>query len=56
VSQPAAPGAGAWSWNRAYLLLSQARYRAERVQAALNWALITSGVFLASTAALIFIR
>jgi hypothetical protein len=56
VSQPAAPTGGVWSWNRAYLLLSQARYRAERVQAALNWALITSGVFLASTAALIFIR
>jgi hypothetical protein len=56
VCEPAAPGAGAWSWNRAYLLLSQARYRAERIQAALDWALITTGAFLASTAALIFIR
>lgn len=48
--------AGAWSWRRAYLLLSQARYRAERIQAALNCALLATGVFLASTAALIFIR
>ena len=45
-----------WGWDRAYLLLSQARFRAERIQAAMNWALVTTGAFLAFTGALVFIR
>ena len=45
-----------WGWDRAYLLLSQARFRAGRIQAAMNWALVTTGAFLAFTGALIFIR
>jgi hypothetical protein len=45
-----------WGWGRAYLLLSQARFRVERIQAALNWALVTTGAFLAFTGALAFIR
>ena len=47
---------GPWGWARAYLLLSQARFRVERIQAAMNWALVTTGAFLACTGALVFIR
>jgi len=47
---------GPWGWTRAHLLLSQARFRVARIQAALNWALVTTGVFLAWTGALMFIR
>ena len=52
----ALPAAGPWGWGRARLLLSQARFRAERIQAATNWALITTAVFLACTAVLLLAR
>jgi hypothetical protein len=45
-----------WGWNRAYLLLSQARFRAERIQTATTWALITAAVFLAFSAVLLLAR
>jgi hypothetical protein len=48
--------AGAWGWNRAHLLLSQARFRAERIQAATTWSLITAAAFLACTAVLLLAR
>lgn len=48
--------AGTWGWNRAHLLLSQARFRAERIQAATTWALITAAAFLACTAVLLLAR
>jgi hypothetical protein len=46
----------AWGWGRAHLLLSQARFRAERIQSATSWALITAGAFLACTAATLLAR
>jgi hypothetical protein len=49
------PGA-TWGWNRAYLLLSQARFRAERIQAATTWALVTTAAFLAFSAVLLLAR
>jgi hypothetical protein len=55
VPQLAAPGA-TWGWNRAYLLLSQARFRAERIQTATTWALITAATFLAFSAVLLLAR
>jgi hypothetical protein len=53
---PPDAAAGPWDWARAHLLLSQARFRAERIQAATNWALITTAVFLACTAVLLLAR
>lgn len=52
------PGAGAdqWRWARVHLLISQARFRCDRVQLALNWTLVTTISFLAWTAALLFTR
>jgi hypothetical protein len=50
-----APGV-TWGWNRAYLLLSQARFRAERIQAATTWALVTAAAFLAFSAVLLLAR
>jgi hypothetical protein len=52
------PGAahGRWGWSRAHLLLGQARFRNERIQLALTWTLITTGSFLAWTAAVVFTR
>jgi hypothetical protein len=52
------PGAGAGQWGRAqvHLLLSQARFRCERIQLALNWTFITTVSFLAWSAALLFTR
>jgi hypothetical protein len=52
----AAAVAGRWGWARAHLLLSQARFRNERIQLALTWTLITTGSFLAWTAAVVFSR
>jgi hypothetical protein len=53
-----APGATPepWGWARAHLLLSQARFRADRIQAATNWALITTAAFLACTATTLLAR
>jgi hypothetical protein len=53
-----APEAAAepWGWARAHVLLSQARFRADRIQAATNWALITTAAFLACTAVLLLAR
>jgi hypothetical protein len=45
-----------WGWARAHLLLSQARFRADRIQAATNWALITTAAFLACTATTLLAR
>ena len=45
-----------WDWARAHLLLSQARFRADRIQAATNWALITTAAFLACTATTLLAR
>jgi hypothetical protein len=39
-----------WTWVRAHLLLGAARIRMDRIQAALNWTLVTTGFFLAWTA------
>jgi len=53
-----APGADLrpWAWSRAHLLLSQARFRADRIQAATNWALVTAAAFLVSTAVVLLAR
>ena len=45
-----------WSWARAHLLLSQARFRADRIQAATSWALVTAAMFLAWTSVLLLAR
>lgn len=45
-----------WGWTRAHLLLSQARFRAERIQSATTWALITTAAFLACTAVVLLAR
>jgi hypothetical protein len=45
-----------WAWSRAHLLLSQARFRADRIQAATNWALVTAAAFLVSTAVVLLAR
>ncbi|HEX4253552.1 MAG TPA: hypothetical protein VH089_00615 [Streptosporangiaceae bacterium] len=52
------PGTGpqAWTWARAHLLLSQARFRADRIQAATGWALVTAAVFLAWTSVVLLAR
>jgi hypothetical protein len=53
------PGPGTarpWGWDRAHLLLSQARFRADRIQSATNWSLITTAVFLACTAVVLLAR
>ena len=46
----------AWAWARAHLLLSQARFRADRIQAATTWALVTAAAFLVSTAVVLLAR
>ena len=53
-----APGTSpqAWTWARAHLLLSQARFRADRIQAAASWALATAAVFLAWTSVVLLAR
>ncbi len=53
-----APGTDpqAWTWARANLLLSQARFRADRIQAATSWALVTAAVFLAWTSVVLLAR
>lgn len=53
---PPGAAAGRSGWARAHLLLSQARFRNERIQQALTWTLITTGSFLAWTAAVLFTR
>jgi hypothetical protein len=45
-----------WTWARAHLLLSQARFRADRIQAATSWALVTAAVFLAWTSVVLLAR
>jgi hypothetical protein len=45
-----------WGWSRAHLLLSQARFRAERIQSAATWALVTTVAFLACTAVVLLAR
>jgi hypothetical protein len=45
-----------WTWVRAHLLLGAARLRMERTQAALNWTLIATGLFLAWTATIFLAR
>jgi hypothetical protein len=39
-----------WTWVRAHLLVGAARIRMNRVQAALTWTLVTTGLFLGWTA------
>jgi hypothetical protein len=56
ASIPPPEAAAPWGWARAHLLLSQARFRADRIQSATNWALITTAVFLACTAAVLLAR
>jgi len=53
-----APGTDpqAWTWARAHLLLSQARFRADRIQAATSWALVTAAVFLAWASVVLLAR
>ena len=46
----------AWAWARAHLLLSQARFRADRIQAATTWALVTAAAFLVATAVMLLAR
>ncbi len=46
----------AWTWARAHLLLSQARFRADRIQAATSWALVTAAMFLAWTSVVLLAR
>jgi hypothetical protein len=54
------PGPGtdprSWTWARAHLLLSQARFRADRIQAATSWALVTAAMFLAWTSVVLLAR
>jgi hypothetical protein len=54
------PGPGtdhrSWTWARAHLLLSQARFRADRIQTATTWALVTAAVFLAWTSVVLLAR
>jgi hypothetical protein len=52
------PGSSArsWTWARAHLLLSQARLRADRIQAATSWALVTAAAFLAWTGVILLAR
>jgi hypothetical protein len=50
------PDPGPWTWARAHLLLSQARFRADRIQAATSWALATAAVFLAWTSVVLLAR
>jgi hypothetical protein len=47
---------GPWTWARAHLLLSQARFRADRIQAATSWALATAAVFLVWTSVVLLAR
>jgi hypothetical protein len=47
---------GPWTWARAHLLLSQARFRADRIQAATSWALVTAAAFLAWTSVVLLAR
>ena len=42
-----------WTWVRAHLLLGAARIRMTRVQSALTWSFVTTGLFLAWTALII---
>src|ERR1700760_5071293 len=53
-----APGTDArsWTWARAHLLLSQARFRADRIQAATGWALVTAASFLVWTSVVLLAR
>jgi len=48
--------AGQWTWAHAHLMVSQARFRYQRIQHAMNWTLITGAAFLACSAALLFTR
>jgi hypothetical protein len=43
-----------WTWVRAHLLLGAARIRMTRVQSALTWSFVTTMLFLAWTALIIF--
>jgi hypothetical protein len=45
-----------WTWARAHLLLSQARFRADRIQAATTWALVTAAAFLVWTSVVLLAR
>jgi hypothetical protein len=56
ASIPGPDTARPWGWDRAHLLLSQARFRADRIQSATNWALITTAVFLFCTAVVLLAR
>jgi hypothetical protein len=47
---------GQWTWAHAHLMVSQARFRYQRIQHAMNWTLITGAAFLACSAALLFTR
>ncbi|HEY2518537.1 MAG TPA: hypothetical protein VGJ19_00375 [Streptosporangiaceae bacterium] len=49
-------GPRSWTWARAHLLLSQARFRADRIQAATGWALVTAAAFLAWTGVVLLAR
>jgi hypothetical protein len=53
-----APGTDpqSWTWARAHLLLSQARFRADRIQAATTWALVTAASFLVWTSVVLLAR
>jgi hypothetical protein len=45
-----------WTWVRAHLLVGAARIRMSRVQAALTWTLVTTGLFLAWTVVAFLVR
>ena len=48
--------AGQWTWAHAHLMVSQSRFRYQRIQHAMNWTLLTGAAFLACSAALLFTR
>jgi hypothetical protein len=45
-----------WIWIRAHLLVGAARIRMERIQSALTWTVITTGLFLAWTVTMFLSR
>ena len=45
-----------WIWVRAHLLVGAARIRMERIQSALTWTVITTGLFLAWTVTMFLSR
>jgi hypothetical protein len=45
-----------WTWIRAHLLVGAARIRMSRVQAALTWTFITTGLFLGWTVVVFVVR